>query len=83
MTVGNKSLTFWKERNTLTLMPLPVRGRTHRWKRVKLEERRRIMAEVTKVRSDRANARKLIEALERVKAAGYQVQPPPPLEMAS
>ena len=63
-------------------MPLPVRGRTHRWKRVKLEERRRIMAEVTKVRSDRANARKLIEALERVKAAGYQVQPPP-LEMAS
>ena len=50
---------------------------------MKLEERRRIMAEVTKVRSDRANARKLIEALERVKAAGYQVQPPPPLEMAS
>lgn len=74
-------MTFGEKRLTVTSMPCTTKGNKRRWKRVKLEDRRRIMAEVTKVRSDRANARKLIEAIERLKAAGYQVQPP--LEMAS
>ena len=45
-----------------------------RWKKVPLAERRRRMEELTRIRSARAEARKLTEAIDLVKAAGYELK---------
>jgi hypothetical protein len=45
----------------------------NRWNDVPKAERRRLMAEITKIRVDRAAARRLAQAVELVKNAGYGV----------
>jgi hypothetical protein len=55
-------------------MSTPTKHPKRRWRKVPLAERRRLMAELNQIRTDRATARKLAEALERVRAAGYEVK---------
>ena len=55
-------------------MSIPTKHPKRRWRKVPLAERRRLMAELNQIRTDRATARKLAEALERVRAAGYEVK---------
>jgi hypothetical protein len=45
-----------------------------RWKRVPKEERRRLLAPATQGWIKRTEERKLAKAIERVKAAGYEVK---------